>query len=48
MSTSGVLIIRRDGREKAMDIRSDTYPFSAGLDIVDLIKTTELNACLMY
>ena len=44
MSTRGILIIRRDGKEKAMDIRSDAYPSGAGVDIVDLIKTTDLNA----
>ena len=43
MSTRGALIIRRGGEEKAIDIRNDAYPSSAGVDIADLIKTTELN-----
>ena len=33
MSTRGVVIIRRDGIEKAMDIWSDAYPSGAGVDI---------------
>ena len=44
MSTRGVVIIRRDGIEKAMDIWSDAYPSGAGVDIADLIKTTDMEA----
>ena len=44
MSTQGVLILRRDKAEKGMKISHDAYPASAGADIVDLIKTTDLNA----
>ena len=43
MSTRGALVICRGGEEKAIDIRSDAYPSSAGVDIADLIKTTDLN-----
>ena len=43
MSTRGALIIRRGGEEKAIDIRSDAYPSGAGVDIADLIKTTDMN-----
>lgn len=43
MSTQGVMIIRNDGTEKAMHILHDAYPGGAGVDIIDLIKTTDLD-----
>ena len=43
MSAKGVMIIRKDGIEKAMHILHDAYPEGAGIDIVDLVKTTDLN-----
>ena len=43
MSTRGVLIIRKDKTEKGMAILQDAYPTGAGVDIIDLIKTTDLN-----
>lgn len=43
MSTRGVLSIRKDGTEKGMAILHDAYPAGAGVDIVDLIKSTDLN-----
>ena len=43
MSTEGVLILRRDKAEKGMKISHDAYPASAGADIVDLIKTIDIN-----
>ena len=44
MSTQGVFIVRKDGYEKAMHILHDANPDGAGVDIADLIKTTDLNA----
>ena len=44
MSTRGVFIIRKDGAEKAMKILHDAYPDGAGVDIIDLVKTTDLDA----
>jgi hypothetical protein len=43
VSTKGVFILRKDGQEKAMAIRHDAYPGGAGIDIVDLVKTTDLS-----
>lgn len=43
MSTQGVFIIRKNGYEKAMHIPYDAYPEGAGVDIADLIKTTNLD-----
>ena len=37
-------MIRKDGLAKAMDILHDAYPDSAGIDIMDLVKTTDLDA----
>ena len=42
MSTRGVLIIHKDKTEKGMAILHDAYPTGAGVDIIDLIETTEL------
>ncbi|MBQ6482571.1 MAG: hypothetical protein IJI45_15790 [Anaerolineaceae bacterium] len=44
MSTQGVFIVRKYGYEKAMHILHDAYPDVAGVDIADLIKTTDLDA----
>ena len=44
MSTSGVFIIRKGGTEKGLNISHDAYPGGAGVDIVDLIKTTDIAA----
>ena len=43
MSTQGVLIIQKNGKEKPMHILYDAYPEGAGVDIADLIKTTDLD-----
>ena len=43
MSTQGVLILRRGKAEKGMKICHDAYPAGAGADIVDLIKTADVN-----
>ena len=48
MSTRGVMILRKDGVEKAMHILHDAYPEGGGIDIVDLIKTTDLNTLYDY
>ena len=43
MSTQGVFILKRNGAEKGVWISHDAYPDSAGQDIIDLIKTTDLS-----
>ena len=43
MSTQGSFIIRKDGVDKAMLIMQDAYPDGAGIDVIDLIKTTDLS-----
>ena len=43
MSTSGSFMVCRGGVCKEMFIRYDAYPQGAGVDVVDLIKTKDLN-----
>ena len=44
MSTRGVVILKKEGEEKEIRVSHDAYPSGAGLDLVDLIKTTDLDA----
>ena len=44
MATRGVMILRRQGNEKAIYIRWDAYPSGAGGEILDLIQTADLHA----
>ncbi len=44
MSTRGIFIIRKDNVEKGLYIPHDAYPEDAGMDVVDLIQTTDLSA----
>lgn len=46
MSTQGIVIIRKNGLDKGMRIIHDAYPKCVGQDVIDLIKTTDLN--LLY
>ena len=43
MSTQGIFILKKNGVERGIRISHDAYPSSAGQDIVDLIKTTDLS-----
>ena len=50
MSTQGVFILKKGGVEKGIRISHDAYPDGVGIDVIDLLKTTdmpELYNCLV-